>query len=129
MTHEILEKNIKLNNRNNISVFIRALGKGTFKLSWTGYKDKIIDGSRLWQLIEMCGGHIDFLKLDCEGGEWCIEPWELKGIRRIEAEVHNFDGTHNLSEFLEMLDRANFEYTYTMPRDGILIVHARNILL
>ena len=51
---------------------------------------------------------------------------DLRNVRRIEAEVHNFDNTHNLQDFLKMLDEANFEYTYEEPREGILIIHGRN---
>lgn len=127
ITFEILKNNIELNNRKNISVLPIALGKGTITLKWTGYNDKTIETLRLWQIIELCDGRIDFLKCDCEGGEWSIEPWELEGIRRIEIEVHNFDETHNLNDFLNVLDKANFEYGYTSPRHGILIIHARKL--
>jgi len=72
----------------------------------------------------MCGGHVDFLKMDCEGAEWCITPDELKGIRRIEAEIHNFDGTHNLLDFVDMLSNNGYKYTLYTPREGLLHIHA-----
>ncbi len=30
----------------------------------------------------------DFLKCDCEGAEWTIQPSDLDGVRRIEMELH-----------------------------------------
>ena len=39
------------------------------------------------RLIEIAGG-CDFLKCDAEGAEWTINPVHLKGIRRIEMELH-----------------------------------------
>ncbi len=126
MIPEITEQNIKLNNRNNITVFSGALGEGILEISWEGCQTKTIVGKSLKKIIEYCGGHIDFIKTDCEGGEWVITAEDLKNVRRIEAEVHNLDGKHNLNDFLKMLDQANFEYTYSSPREGILFVHARN---
>ncbi len=126
MLFEILRQNVVNNNIKNISVIPDALGIGVLEIPWVGFKNRHIVGKSLSELIFICGGKVDFIKTDCEGGEWCIKSENLKNVRRIEAEVHNFDGTHNLSDFLKMLDEANFEYTYTTPRGGILIVHAKN---
>jgi len=35
----------------------------------------------------MAGG-CDFVKCDCEGAEWLIDPADLAGVRRIEMELH-----------------------------------------
>ena len=126
MIYEILGHNVINNNKENITILPEALGEGTVKIGWEGCRDRCVNCKSLSELINLCGGKVDFLKCDCEGGEWCIKPHELKGIRRIEIEVHNFDGTHKLEDFLKMLDKAGFEYEYTSPRQGILIVHARN---
>lgn len=126
MLFEIVGHNAIINNRNNITVFPDALSKGIIEISWEGCKTRHIVGKSLKELIQLCGGHVDFIKTDCEGGEWVITAEELKNVRRIEAEVHNFDGKHNLSDFLKMLDQAGFEYEYTSPREGILIIHGRN---
>lgn len=123
MLTDILKENVDLNGRNNITVLNDALGEGMVEIPWEGFKTRHIIGKSLSELIFICGGHVDFLKCDCEGGEWCIKPEELKEIRRIEAEVHNFMG-HDLNEFLKMLDDAGFEYDYSSPRSGILFVHA-----
>jgi len=41
----------------------------------------------LKQIISMAGG-CDFLKCDCEGAEWLIEPTDFASVRRIEMELH-----------------------------------------
>ncbi len=124
MLFDIIEKNVEVNNISNITVFSHALGLGMLDIPWEGVKNRHIIGKSLSELIYLCGGHIDFLKLDCEGGEWVIIPAELHSIRRIEAEIHNFDGKHNTSDFLKILDDAGFDYEYTFPRAGLLQVHA-----
>jgi hypothetical protein len=125
MLHEKLVENIRINNIKNISVLTSALGEGEQTIKWMEFEDKKVKCESLKYFKDICG-HIDFLKCDCEGGEWCIKADEIRDIRRIEAEVHNFDGTHKLEDFLKILDEANFEYEYTCPRQGILIIHARN---
>ncbi len=124
MLTDILKQNISLNKADNITVLDEALGKGMLEIPWVGCKPRKIMGKSLGDLIKVCGGHVDFLKMDCEGAEWCIEPYELAGIRRIEAEIHNFDGKHDLNDFLKMLDGCGFKYDYSSPRSGILFVHA-----
>lgn len=37
--------------------------------------------------------HPSFLKCDCEGGEWTIDPIDLADIRRIEMEIHHGDAS------------------------------------
>jgi hypothetical protein len=41
----------------------------------------------LRQILIIAGG-CDFLKCDCEGAEWQIQPEDLAGVRRIEMELH-----------------------------------------
>jgi FkbM family methyltransferase len=61
--------------------------------------------------------HIDFLKIDCEGYEWSIEPESFEGIRRIEAEIHirkahREEDTIMLNRWLEWF-KLN-KYTYNL---------------
>jgi len=124
MLTDILKQNVSLNKANNITVLDEALGKGMQEIPWVGCEPRKIMGKSLGDLIKVCGRHVDFLKMDCEGAEWSIEPHELAGIRRIEAEIHNFDGKHDLDDFLKMLDGCGFKFDYSRPRSGILFVHA-----
>ncbi len=118
---EPLKKNIGLNNAKNITVLDCALGKGRQVIEWDGCK-KEVDAKPLSEIIELCGGHIDFLKIDCEGGEQSIEPHELKGIRRIEAEVHNFNN-YRLEDFEDMLNEAGY-MTESRYKGKLGLVHA-----
>lgn len=122
---ERLKQNIALNSVNNISVLEYALGNGDLELNWSG-KTRRIKGTMLSEIIKLCGGHVDFLKCDCEGGEWSISPDELKGIRRIEAEIHSFKGMPKLETFDAVLKSAGFEYEKEILSEEAMIIHARN---
>ncbi len=86
LTQEILQKNISLNGV-SVTVLHSALGNGNVEsISWDGASRNMQTVS-LKTLIGMTGG-CDFLKCDCEGAEWLIDPHDLAGIRRIEMELH-----------------------------------------
>lgn len=121
-----LERNIKLNRAKNIESYTMALGDTGDKLNiqtiqWAGY-EVIKRVYTLHQIIDICGDHVDFLKLDAEGAEYCIKPEELKGIRRIEAEVHRTK-EHECYEFINTLICAGFDYEAVHGED-LMIVHA-----
>lgn len=106
---DYLKKHIALNNANNIILYEYALGEGLIDVSWYGIT-KQVKGLSLTQLIKLAGGHIDFLKCDCEGGEWTIQKNEIANIRRIEMEVH-LDNIHNPEYFDDILTENGFKYT------------------
>lgn len=85
---DIIERNLKLNGVCNVTIFRIGLGRGVHDISYGKAIKKRVPFHPLSEIIAMCGSSIDFLKMDCEGGEWYIEPGELQGIRRIEAEIH-----------------------------------------
>ncbi len=86
ITVEELRKNVAMNNR-SITVLETALGDGQAReIRWRSRR-KSLSTMSLSEIKKRCGG-CDFLKVDCEGGEWAIRPEELEGIRRIEMEVH-----------------------------------------
>jgi FkbM family methyltransferase len=131
-----LRENISLNKR-DIQVIEGALGNGDImEVKWEGVH-KQLKTMTLSDLKNYCGG-CDFLKVDCEGGEWFIKPDELKGIRRIEMEVHGV-GKQSFSEMGNMLKKAGFNYDYCGHRtyggeystyggefDMVWLVHAIN---
>lgn len=125
MMTETLRKNIALNDRKNIDFVDEALGDGVLNLSWQNCKSIKVHGRSLAYLINRCGGHVDFLKCDCEGSEWVIHEGELAGIRRIEMELHNLDGKHNMQDFTLMLKHAGFHMAIDVLRpDEIMMIHA-----
>jgi hypothetical protein len=86
LTYEILQKNIRLNGA-SVTVLDCALGNGdTQVISWDGASRNMTTVS-LKTIIGMAGG-CDFLKCDCEGAEWLIDPHDLGPVRRIEMELH-----------------------------------------
>ncbi len=119
LTHEILQKNIKLNGV-SITVMDCALGSGNVEgIIWDGVSRNMQTVS-LKSIIGMTGG-CDFLKCDCEGAEWLIDPHDLGPIRRIEMELHlpPISGPPN-PRFLDYISHNyNFQVDY-MPSQAPL---------
>lgn len=122
---DTLNRNIELNNAKNIDIIPCALGSGEMNITYNGRSAKTI-GLPLGNIIKLCGGSIDFIKCDCEGGEWSMTLPEIMNIRRIEAEVHNFDGTHRFRDFEDLLISSGFDYTKIMTNRNTMIVSAKN---
>ncbi len=123
MTTNTLRTNIENNKLKNITVLNECLGDGETVISWRNV-ERTINAKSLSEIISLCGGHIDFLKCDCEGGEWCIHPEELQNIRRIEIEVHNFNDAYDFNVYLKMIADAGFDYTYKIQKKTDMLVHA-----
>ncbi|MFA4859618.1 FkbM family methyltransferase [Methanoregula sp.] len=86
VTCGILEENIRTNSA-AVKVIRGAIGDGKPKeICWDDCR-VIAPTFTLGTIIRMAGG-CDFLKCDCEGGEWLIHPPDLAGVRRIEMELH-----------------------------------------
>lgn len=122
--HNIIRKNLVKNNINNVDVLEIGLGKDTLKIRY-GKLYKAVKCYLLPEIINFCGGHVDFLKIDCEGGEWNIQPQELDGIRRIEGEIHNIDGKHDVDNFINMLEVEGFVCKTEKLSDVIILIHCK----
>jgi len=62
------------------------------------------------------GFPIDFLKMDCEGCEWSIQPEEMKGIRELRIEFHMRRGHKKqdstaFKKWRQWLEDNNYSYT------------------
>ena len=83
---DILRENVRL-NRAAVRVIEGALGKGEpGEVVWDSCR-RVMPTCTLGQFIGIAGG-CDFLKCDCEGAEWQIDPADLAGVRRVEMELH-----------------------------------------
>jgi FkbM family methyltransferase len=112
VTADLLEENIALNGV-NVRVFCAALGDGSLsEADWDGVRS-LVPTFRLSDLVRNAGG-CDFLKCDCEGAEWQIDPGDLAGIRRIEMELHQppVGGSPNP----ELLSYIAQEYSFSIDR-------------
>ena len=86
VTTHPLRENIRANNA-SVQVIEGALGNGKpAEICWDDCR-VVTRTYPLRDLIQMSGG-CDFLKCDCEGAEWLINPSELNDVRRIEMEIH-----------------------------------------
>ena len=86
VTTPLLLENIRANNV-SVQVIAGALGDGRpAEICWD--ECRVLSPTYpIRDLILMSGG-CDFLKCDCEGAEWLINPCELQNVRRIEMEIH-----------------------------------------
>ena len=86
---EELRENVRLNGLTNVTILPIAIGNGgKIDLTFFETEENNIQTHSFKEIVDMCGGKIDFLKCDCEGGEWFIDKSDLDGIRRIEIEIH-----------------------------------------
>ena len=112
VTYEPLRENIRL-NRVAVKVLEGALGNGKpAEISWDD--KRVVSPTFTLQKIRQIAGGCDFLKCDCEGAEWLIDPAELTGIRRIEMELHHppIGGPPNP----ELLDAISRQYDFAIDR-------------
>lgn len=129
-----LEVNVKLNNLKNVTILTSALGSGeSVNLSFNKIERKNIPTHSLIQIISMIeskslGTHkVSFIKCDCEGGEWFIQPEELKGIRRIELELHpNLYPTEKNSPDLISYIKNNWNTIMTYEDRETPMLHAHS---
>jgi len=118
----ILRKNIEKNNIKNVTVIERGIGFGTHTIKY-GNKSKTLSLTTLTDLLKGCG-NVDFLKCDCEGCEHTFTVNNLKGIRRIEIEVHKIEDLPVFRSFQDSLAKADFNYEVEPRRNGTIIIHA-----
>jgi len=109
---ELLEENIRL-NRVKVEVIRGALGNGSQRdITWDDAMVRVPTYT-LREIIRMASG-CNFLKCDCEGAEWLIQPEDLSGIRRIEMELHLPPiGGHPNEALLDYISR---HYDFGMER-------------
>lgn len=82
-----LEANIRLNALRNVDILPCGLGNGDIVPVEFSSKSGTMQLMSFNQ-IKQRAGRIDFLKCDCEGYEWGINPEWLKGIRELRFEMH-----------------------------------------
>lgn len=120
--YEELQNNVKLNHFDNVRALYCALSNGKQVQCSYIHRTETVEGLTLTEFIKIAGGHVDFLKCDCEGGEWCIEPNELENIRRIEIEIHSFNG-EDKKDFIKMLIDCGYEVKTTYNNKWSIVAH------
>jgi len=122
---DALIKNIEFNHAKNITVFECALGAGESTIEWYGHS-KTVSALSLEDIIKLCGGHVDFIKCDCEGGEWCMTLPSIYNVRRMELDVHNFNGLYKFRDFENLLISSGFDHTQRMLSSELMLISAKN---
>jgi hypothetical protein len=112
VTASLLSENIRANGV-PVQVVAGALGTGKpGEICWDGCS-VVCTTYTLRDLTAIAGG-CDFLKCDCEGAEWLINPPDLAPVRRIEMEIHTppISGPVNPA----LLDYVSRHYDFTIDR-------------
>jgi hypothetical protein len=127
--YEELQANVQLNGLENAVCLPFALDwVGPFTERWKRIhfcgRDELVPCKEFKSILSECPVQPNFLKIDCEGGEWSIDPEDLEGFRAIEAEVHNFNGANPMS-FVTWLHGLGFSCNYSKTPEGQLMVSAR----
>lgn len=110
-----LKNNIRANGV-SVQVIEGALGNGKpADICWDDCK-VFTPTFTLRRIFKLAGG-CDFLKCDCEGAEWLINPPDLAGVRRIEMELHQppIGGRPNPA----LLDYIGEHYTFEIDRKPV----------
>ena len=115
VTAALLKDNIRANGV-SVQVIDGALGDGKpAEICWDDCK-VLTPTFTLRRIFEIAGG-CDFLKCDCEGAEWLINPPDLSGIRRIEMELHQPPIGNRPNPAL--LDYIGKHYTFEIDRKPV----------
>jgi FkbM family methyltransferase len=86
--YDLLIDNVKLNGYKNVFVYPAGLSdESTLDVAFSSRR-QVVNCMTFPEILECIGEQIDFLKVDCEGGEWSINPAQLKGIRELRLEFH-----------------------------------------
>ncbi len=122
-----LRRNLRLNRIRNVQIRDYALGNGEdTEITWEG-RTRVVPSRTLSEIIDETKGYT-FLKVDCEGGEWYIDPEELRDIRRLEMELHRKGEYRRYASFMEGV-RKYFHIDYDpSPHATIFgILHGTNM--
>jgi FkbM family methyltransferase len=122
-----LKRNIRMNRIEHIHVLECALGKGgETEITWERRTGRV-QSMTLSRIINQMGG-CTFLKVDCEGGEWFIDPDELRSVRRIEMELHRKGEYRKYPSFMEGIRkyfRIDYDRSFHPTIFGIVHGYAR----
>ena len=124
---DILRENIRRNNIKNVEVIEVGIGRAKERVVLRyGSRKKRVNIVTFSELLKNIGEQIDFLKIDCEGCEYCVKIVDLRGIKRIEAELHKKreESEAKYLLFLNMLDSAGFIHSVDYHSETSCIVHA-----
>lgn len=77
----------------------RYVGNSSIAAHQAIHEEEDVDGIDLASLVALAGGHVDFMKVDCEGGEYALFADGAEGVGHIVGEYH--DGAQRLVDLLD----------------------------
>jgi len=121
---DTLRENIKTNNISNITVLECGIGldkKSTIRFSNSCEECDMMPFPDVLAMVGPC----DFLKMDCEGCEHSLNAGDLRGFRRIEAELHIREGDRDFNALAAHILGDEFEYTLIPRTKDTQLLHAK----
>ena len=112
LLHKELRRNIELNKLTNIEVIPQGIGKGETRIEYGNCSGTALLVPFKTLLESVNEGRVDFLKMDCEGYEWEVNPEEVIGIRELRIEFHRRRGerdTRKVAEWVDFLEHNGYK--------------------
>jgi len=111
-----LNRNIRLNELDNVTILPVGIGCKAIDMEFEFSSAKGKANCMNFEELKHLTGQIDFIKIDCEGCEWSIEPKQLAGIREIRIEFHfrrghKQDDLAKYERWVEWLNHNNYKYS------------------
>lgn len=77
----------------------RYVGNSSIAAHQAIHEEEDVEAIDLEGLVALAGGHVDFMKVDCEGGEYALFAGGAEGVGHIVGEYH--DGAQRLVDLLD----------------------------
>lgn len=125
--YEELRCNIELNSLTNVVIWNVLLGDYMLMSVRYHERENFVRG-RTFANMKQEIGHLDFLKMNCEGGEWLVKPEEYLGIRELRLDYHvgRVDAKKRIREandLVEFLLRNKYSVNYSYFNLGLHAQH------
>ena len=140
--YKLLKRNVSLNNYKNFVVMSRCAisqknGTGFLVKNNKNYDDLYLSSKkninteevRVFSLENYCKNnkikHIDLLKMDIEGEEYCVLKSSIeflkKNVLSLFVEAHNFDKKRNIRVLKQIFRKNNFEILFEVFNRTIFV--------
>ena len=134
LLYEELQRNIELNKLTNPEVISQGIGKGETKIEYGDCSGTALLVSLKTLLESINEDRVDFLKMDCEGCEWEVNPKEVLGIRELRIEFHRRRGerdTRKVAEWVDFLEHNGYKVDMDtdVHKEASIIVRRGDCLL
>ncbi len=129
-----LNKNL---SQTNVTSYNEGIGLSEGKLSLNLAQDSVcttshesatgnITQTAFSMAIERLGGHVDLVKMDCEGAEWSflVDHTAWLKVKQLHMEFHLFEKDHKLDALIKQVESLGFIVAFVRPEGSSGILYA-----